>query len=388
MSKEKIILLIVNRLCKNMSPEENDGPDALVTREDEKPLDMDIPAIDNRLETLIKNDTVRRQHAAWRRYSIAAVFAALSVGIWLGYSRQRTAQDKNADKYLAGIIPEGEVTGTQSYLTFSNRDSVLLDTLSVGHTIQRDGCNIQKKDHNTIIYMGPPAIINNNTATGCSRHMVSVPYGHSWHIILSDGSAVYLCPGSRLIYAVNAIDKYSPRALGLQGEAFFEVKHDPYHPVAVETKKGVISVLGTRFDLRAYLREDSLRATLLNGSILLKYNGDTLKMDPGEEVYVGKKIQKGYIIDSTVSTGWRKSFFDCNNRNMLQIIREMEDWYGLRGHRFKNVDSLTPGFLGGGHIPKYSSLPPLINHMKEMAPDLSITLDGTMIVIRPNNTTT
>src|SRR5207253_457823 len=82
-----------------------------------------------------------------------------------------------------------------------------------------------------------------------AREYVTAP-GQRLAVSFSDGSRVLLGVASRLRvprdYGVRT------RAVELEGEAYFVVRHDPAHPFLVRTAHGTTEDLGTEFDVRAY----------------------------------------------------------------------------------------------------------------------------------------
>lgn len=81
---------------------------------------------------------------------------------------------------------------------------------------------------------------------------VTVPYGSMQTVELADGSVVELSSGSRLTYS-NFIGR-DERRVELEGEAFFDVAHAE-RPFIVETFNASVSVLGTRFNVRAWPKD-------------------------------------------------------------------------------------------------------------------------------------
>lgn len=85
------------------------------------------------------------------------------------------------------------------------------------------------------------------------------------NVVLSDGSAIELRQHSTLylLPTDNGVRHYQ-----LQGEALFDVAHDPSKPFVLNAGDGVVTVLGTRFvvstwgaETRVYLAEGSVRLT-------------------------------------------------------------------------------------------------------------------------------
>jgi len=81
-------------------------------------------------------------------------------------------------------------------------------------------------------------------------------------IPLGDGSSALLNGGSRLRYA-----KSGGRDVYLEGEAFFEVRHDPRRPFRVYAGGGVVQDVGTTFNVRAY--EMGVEVAVSSGSVTL-----------------------------------------------------------------------------------------------------------------------
>ena len=95
---------------------------------------------------------------------------------------------------------------------------------------------------------------------------VAVPYGSVQTVELADGSLVELSSGSRLTFS-NFVGR-DERRVELEGEAFFDVS-EAERPFIVETFNASVSVLGTRFNVRAWPRDPipETSVTLASGSV-------------------------------------------------------------------------------------------------------------------------
>ncbi|WP_158642614.1 FecR family protein [Chitinophaga japonensis] len=84
-------------------------------------------------------------------------------------------------------------------------------------------------------------------------------------IQLADNSIVTLQQGARLLYP----RRFTPgkREVYLQGEAFFEVSHDPDRPFYVYYNNLVTHVLGTSFNIRADQRKKQVEVTVRSGKV-------------------------------------------------------------------------------------------------------------------------
>ncbi|WP_205508862.1 FecR family protein [Longitalea arenae] len=86
---------------------------------------------------------------------------------------------------------------------------------------------------------------------------------------LPDRSTVWLSKGAVLKYAADIAK--GTRQLQLMGEAFFDVSKDSLHPFTVQAGKVKITVLGTRFNVEAYEKEQITRISLIEGSVSTNY---------------------------------------------------------------------------------------------------------------------
>lgn len=103
---------------------------------------------------------------------------------------------------------------------------------------------------------------------------VSTPRGQRAVLRLPDGTRVMLAPASVLRYAV--APGSGPRAVHLEGEAYFTVTHDSTRPFAVHTARGVATDLGTRFGVQAYASDSTLVVVVAEGKVALSPRRDTL----------------------------------------------------------------------------------------------------------------
>ncbi|CAL1518826.1 FecR domain-containing protein [Chitinophaga sp. MM2321] len=120
---------------------------------------------------------------------------------------------------------------------------------------------------------------------------VSLPHGAPEKTILPDGSTVWLNAGSSIRYASNFI--LNKREVFLDGEAYFDVKHDEAHPFLVHVGNVVIKVLGTEFNVQAYPHEGRIETTLIKGKVQVQIDGKPdheITLTPNEKLTVINKV--------------------------------------------------------------------------------------------------
>lgn len=167
----------------------------------------------------------------------------------------------------------------------------------------------------------PDTIIRYNTLT--------IPKGNDYHLMLSDGSVVYLNTSSRLRYPVRFSGK--TREVELLGEGYFDVKHDPDHPFIVKTKDVAVKVLGTSFNVRAYQEEEAIYTTLVEGRVEVRNQQSEVILSPSQQAVC---TPEGRNIDvQTVNTdyyvGWISGRFIFNNTRLDDILTRLQQWYNF-----------------------------------------------------------
>lgn len=111
---------------------------------------------------------------------------------------------------------------------------------------------------------------------------VEAPIGTHSRISLPDGTEVWLNAGSVLSYGSDFNTK--DRNINLNGEAYFEVAHNPDKPFIVNAKDCRFTVLGTEFNINAYEEDSIAQVALIEGSLKFDGNGGQEIMTPGDMI--------------------------------------------------------------------------------------------------------
>lgn len=175
---------------------------------------------------------------------------------------------------------------------------------------------------------------------------VITPVARTYHLILADGTRVWLSSASAIQYptAFNG----NERKVILKGEAYFEVEHNRDKPFIVMTEKSQITVLGTRFNVKSYPEDQMDRTALLGGSLrvasrmgerstLLRPGYEAVVVD-GEEMAVGKT-------DANKVLAWKNGLFVFDNESLESLLLELAKWYGIRVD-FQDDEVKTYHFTG------------------------------------------
>jgi transmembrane sensor len=125
---------------------------------------------------------------------------------------------------------------------------------------------------------------------------------------LPDGSQLWLNAGSKIVLGDGYAD--GRREVVLEGEAFFDVQHDPQHPFIIHTGRLEVRVLGTSLNVKAYPGDSSVETTLINGRVEIGVTGDSktsIVLHPNEKVIIpasgGPALNAGTVNAGAVSAG-------------------------------------------------------------------------------------
>lgn len=188
----------------------------------------------------------------------------------------------------------------------------------------KDGEEILEIDRNGCYYSYGSMI-----GDGLVKQDISIitPVGRQFKVKLPDGSSVWLNAASTLGYSSHFGQRN--RILSLEGEAYFEIEHDPENPFIVKTGKQEISVLGTKFGLRSYQNEKA-RTTLIEGSIQVSVEDkSSFILKPGDQLELSNDKAIINQVDTESYVAWKDGVFVFHGTTLHEVLRELSRWYGL-----------------------------------------------------------
>lgn len=160
---------------------------------------------------------------------------------------------------------------------------------------------------------------------------INVPAGQYVNLALPDGTQIWLNARTKIEYPV--MFNKNQRVVKLDGQAYFEVAHNEDAPFIVETSKGNVSVLGTKFDVMAYSGEDNFQTTLMDGKVNVELASDptqSITLSPDTRAYLKDgKLQVGNIDDYDVYR-WKEGLICFNNASFEDIMLDFEKIYGVK----------------------------------------------------------
>lgn len=164
---------------------------------------------------------------------------------------------------------------------------------------------------------------------------ISNPDGRQSKIVLPDSSVIYLSGGSRLRYPkkFNGVK----RVVYLDGEGFFEVRHDAKRPFVVKSADITTVVLGTSFNIKAFAAKKRVAVTVLTGKVGVMANvkgkPQLVKfLLPDEQIEINtlNGLYTCSTIDAKGLSDWRNNNFIYYNTSLKDIAASLEHHYGVK----------------------------------------------------------
>jgi transmembrane sensor len=159
--------------------------------------------------------------------------------------------------------------------------------------------------------------------------------GQRSELSFPDGSRVLLGVASRL--RVPRDYGVRERAVELEGEAYFVVRHDPRRPFRVRTRHGTTEDLGTAFDVRAYGQEQYLQVVVAAGRVALR----GVRAGSADSVALTLHPRDRGVIDArgnaTTTSGvslqhylaWTRGTLAFDNAPLSSVTAQLSRWYDL-----------------------------------------------------------
>ncbi|OKZ18214.1 MULTISPECIES: FecR family protein [Butyricimonas] len=159
-----------------------------------------------------------------------------------------------------------------------------------------------------------------------------IPKGTFYHLVLSDGTKVWLNADSKIKYPVSfGKDK---REVSLHGEGYFEVAKDSTRPFIVSTDKMDVKVLGTTFDVNTYEDEGKSFVVLVEGLVEVSAGkGESRIITPGHMAEVNMYDVQAKIqvlkCDTEHYVAWKNGNFSFRNASLTEILKRVSRYYDV-----------------------------------------------------------
>lgn len=203
--------------------------------------------------------------------------------------------------------------------------------------------------------------------------------GHRTTIQLPDSSRVYLGAASTLRFKQ---EKDGNRVVSLEGQAYFEVKHDEHLPFTVRTGPVSTVDIGTAFNIRYYPGDPSIEVAVTSGKVqvLNKVDAPIAMLDKGQQLTYDTVTQR-YGITPLANLdragAWRNGVLSFNKKPLKEVTNELERYYGVR---FQYTDPAAANILITTLLDNKSLEDAL--EIVTLTADISFTRHGNLVVLK------
>lgn len=156
---------------------------------------------------------------------------------------------------------------------------------------------------------------------------ISAPAGQRVQLELSDGTQVWLNARTKIEYPAAFVGK--DRRVKLDGEAYFQVAKNASKPFIVQTSKGDVEVLGTKFNVESYSDDNTFTTALMEGAVKVTAGGYQCNLKPNQMAYLKDGKIRVAPIEDYNPYRWREGIISFKNETFPDIIHKFEKYYGV-----------------------------------------------------------
>ena len=265
--------------------------------------------------------------APWYRYAAAAaVVAVMAIAVYV-YVFQSKRPNTETGLVATSLPTDLAPGGNRAILQLADGTEIVLDERPDGTVAQEGQHAIYKHADGELVYR-PEASGAEGDAPAFNR--LRTPRGGQYHLVLPDGTQVWLNAASTLTYAISGATQ--ERLVQLEGEAYFEVARDPDRPFRVASRGQVVEVLGTHFNVNSYPDEPLVRTTLVEGEVKVNGSSDQqpVVLAPGQQAQWAEgnplTVRK---VDVARAVAWKNGKFNFNDSDVATVMRELSRWYDV-----------------------------------------------------------
>lgn len=265
-------------------------------------------------------------------------------------------QHHQAPVIIAGKLPDLPPGGNKAILTLADGRKIDLTT--------------------------PTYHVKEATSSPSLYNTIETPPGGQFHLVLSDGTGVWLNSASSIRYPTSF--GKSPRTVEITGEAYFEVTKDPSRPFRAVTSNMAVQVLGTAFNIMAYPNDETIRTTLITGAVKVSKENSVRSLTPGQQAVLPAGTGQFDIIKADLREvlAWKNGEFRFNDADITSIMRQIARWY--------DVEIVYQGPIPQnkffGIIPRQQNVSAILEVL-ELTQQVHFRIEGRRIIVMPHSIT-
>lgn len=263
----------------------------------------------------------RRRKQLWIQVVVAASVVILFALSFVFFYTPKSEE-------MSPVLAKVHAGGTKATLIVADGIQVDLTQDNLQEVIGQYGATVVKDKKNELRYDNVE--VNDEVEEKPVYHTISAPVGGEYHFTLVDGTMVWLNSSSRLTFPTRFTG--DTREVLVEGEVYFDVKHDENKPFIVRINDVSVRVLGTKFCVSAYPENEGIMTTLEQGAVEVISGDNQAVLKPGYQAvvdqYSGTISQRA--VELSLYTSWVRGIFEYENMKLDDIVVQLARWYDVQ----------------------------------------------------------
>lgn len=169
---------------------------------------------------------------------------------------------------------------------------------------------------------------------------------------LPDGSTVIVSSGSKLNYP-SSFDGLARREVYLEGQAFFDIKHNASKPFIVHAGQFETTVLGTAFNIKAFPGDIDITVTVSRGKVKVSDQNKTLGIIlPHQQIACNKQKANSTLktVDTDTYLDWKAQDLLFDDVTVAEAAELLEERFNVNitfSNQLIKSNRFTTTFLKG-----------------------------------------
>lgn len=298
------------------------------------------------------------------------------------------------------LVNDVKPGSNRATLILPNGKSINLTDAKDGELASEQGVKIIKTGDGQLLYQFNPDAVHAtgpidsmpkiagkvNFAKESGLNTVMTPTGGQYHIVLPDGTVVWVNAGTILKFP-STFENMSERRVHLSGEAYFEVRQIKSVlnmkrrarkiPFIVQTNNQEITVLGTHFNVNTYDNKGAIKTTLVEGLVKVSSASETVTIKPGQ---VAINTSSGLVVkkaDVEMAVAWKNGDFMFSVESLGDIMKKIARWYDVE---VIYTDRNLQGKPFSGTISKYRNISEVLD-LLQLTGEVKFKIQGKKITV-------
>ena len=320
----------------------------------------------------------RKRIIGWRTAAAALVILLAGSLIYL-YLPRHSAQQL-ADRSPKNRKEDRAPGGNKAILTLADGSNIVLDSAHNGALTQQGNSKVIKLNNGQLAYQsgaGGKMSAGGQMLANVQYNTIATPRGGQYQVVLPDGTKVWLNAASSLKFPTAfAGDR---RRVELTGEAYFEVAKNAALPFIVHSSGSDVEVLGTSFNVNAYDDEETIRTTLLEGSVNVSGGVGHTLLKPGQQAQLDRKGDLRLVADANTeeAIAWKNGYFQFDDAGIRVVMRQLSRWYDVE----VSYEGPVPDRQFGGQMPRGVNLSEVLHILEES--NVHFRIEGKKLIVTP-----